>query len=47
MFLYWLMAKQPSHTVTTIVALALDRVNALRARVLHLPPEMEEGIEKQ
>ena len=45
MFIYWLMAKQPSHTLTATVALALDRVNALRARILHLPPEMEEGVE--
>ena len=46
MFVYWLMAKQPSHTLTTMVALALGRVNALRACVLQLPPEMEEGVER-
>ena len=45
MFEFWLMSKQPSYKLTQLVSGVLGRLSALRARVLNLPPEMEEGVE--
>ena len=45
MFEFWLMSKQPSYKLTQMVSGVLGRLSALRARVLNLPPEMEEGVE--
>ena len=47
MFVLWLMAKQPSYRLTAFVSRSLGRLSALRARVMNLPPGMEEGIEER